>query len=614
LAGYNIILTGGSMTTNLTTNGSFNVTLNWRNRGLAPTYDAWKIRYQLRNASTNAVVQTFNSAYRLFDLKPSGGSTSVSENFTLSSVPAGTYNLHVIVQDSVNYMDPFFIMINGRQSDGSYILRSNITVASGGGGPVNTPPTANAGTDRELTLPNSSVNLSGSGSDIDGIVVGYAWTKVSGPSGGAITSPSSANTSITGLQEGTYVYRLTVTDDDGATATDDVQVFVYTVVDTNNPPVANAGPDQEITLPTNTVTFNGSGTDPDGRIVQLQWEKVSGPSGGTISSPGSANPFTSDMVAGTYVYRLTVTDDDGATDTDDMQVLVNPAPEVPADGEWIFNGTPNPVEANDNTGTGITVGVKFMTNQSGAVVRMRFWKTANNTGTHTAGVWDSEGNLLATATFTGETASGWQYATLSDTVWVFPGQVYLAAYFSPTGVYSKTDAGLQSTVSGNFMYAPAAGLVGGNGMYYYSFALTYPTDTYQGNSYWVDVEYVDALSPEPPPNQNPTVDAGNDKSLRLPTTSVQLSCVATDPDGTVVSYRWQQISGPKTVTFSDSLIINPLVSGMDSVGVYSFLVTVTDDDGAQDTDIVAVAVDGARLNWGRRKRFTFKSRTIKFRR
>lgn len=97
----------------------------------------------------------------------------------------------------------------------------------------NVSPSANAGTDQTITLPTSSVTLSGSGTDSDGTISGYAWTKISG-TGGTIVSPSSASTSVTGLTAGTYVFRLTVTDNNSATGTDDITITVNSAP--SNPP------------------------------------------------------------------------------------------------------------------------------------------------------------------------------------------------------------------------------------------------------------------------------------------------------------------------------------------------------------------------------------------
>jgi hypothetical protein len=189
----------------------------------------------------------------------------------------------------------------------------------------NIAPVAAAGTDQTITLPTDQVTVNGSGStDADGTISTYAWTKISGPSTFTITSPSAASTTITGLIEGTYVFRLTVTDNDGGTDTDDITI---TVNPANVAPTAAAGSDQSITLPTDEVTVNGSSSsDPDGTISTYAWSYVSGPVVYTITNPGNASTTITGLIAGVYVFRLTVTDDDGATGTDDVQITVNDAP------------------------------------------------------------------------------------------------------------------------------------------------------------------------------------------------------------------------------------------------------------------------------------------------
>jgi predicted esterase len=92
--------------------------------------------------------------------------------------------------------------------------------------PANQPPVADAGSNITITLPTSSVTLNGSGShDNDGTITTYAWTKISGGSA-TITSPSATSTTVTGLTQGTYQFKLTVTDNNSATGADTVQVTV----------------------------------------------------------------------------------------------------------------------------------------------------------------------------------------------------------------------------------------------------------------------------------------------------------------------------------------------------------------------------------------------------
>lgn len=234
-----------------------------------------------------------------------GGNTSTP---TVSGMVAGTYVFTLTVTDngSLTASDAVQVTVNG-----------------------NIPPVAMAGNDAAITLPVSSITLTGSGTD-DVAVVSYGWTKISGPSTYAIVSPSSATTDVTGMSAGTYVFRLLVTDNGGATATDDVQITVNPAP--NIPPVANAGADKSITLPINTVSVVGSGTDADGTVVNYAWSKVSGPSTYTIASPSSSTTALNGLVQGVYVFRLTVTDNLGATHFDDVTVLVNPVVVPATDG------------------------------------------------------------------------------------------------------------------------------------------------------------------------------------------------------------------------------------------------------------------------------------------
>src|SRR5690606_24836845 len=115
-------------------------------------------------------------------------------------------------------------------------------------------------------------------------IAGYAWKKISGPAAGLIRSPAAAKTYITGLTAGTYVFELTVTDDDNATDADRATVVVRQPA-ANEPPTANAGADITITLPAATAHLDGSASaDTDGSITAYAWKKVSGPAA-TIIDP-----------------------------------------------------------------------------------------------------------------------------------------------------------------------------------------------------------------------------------------------------------------------------------------------------------------------------------------
>jgi hypothetical protein len=191
----------------------------------------------------------------------------------------------------------------------------------------NIAPVAKAGADQTIPLswdydPLLNGTLS---TDADGYITTFKWTKVSGPSSYSISSPNSGQTKVTGLVAGTYVFRLTVTDDKGATAYDDVQVTMTSSTTTNSTaPVARAGADQTIPLSWNYMPLLNATTssDSNGWITSFKWTKISGPSSYSISSPTSGQTKVNGLVAGTYVFRVTVTDNSGETDTDDVTIIM----------------------------------------------------------------------------------------------------------------------------------------------------------------------------------------------------------------------------------------------------------------------------------------------------
>ena len=102
--------------------------------------------------------------------------------------------------------------------------------------PANTLPVANAGADLQITLPTNQIVLMGSGTDSDGTITGYAWAQVTGPNSATLASPNAQNTTVTGLIQGVYLFRLTVTDNSQGVKTDDVLVTVNGVVPTSGNP------------------------------------------------------------------------------------------------------------------------------------------------------------------------------------------------------------------------------------------------------------------------------------------------------------------------------------------------------------------------------------------
>ena len=183
-------------------------------------------------------------------------------------------------------------------------------------------PIVNAGGDETLVLPANSVYIQGSASDSDGIA-SYTWTKVSGGTA-SLSGQTTATVRAYNLVAGTYVFRLTVKDQKGYSKSDDVSVIVKTSTTTsgNLAPVANAGYDKTVILPASSIKLVGSAKDSDGTIASYKWTQYGGPTTALITNATSAAASMSNLKAGNYYFRLTVKDNDGASDYDNVLVKV----------------------------------------------------------------------------------------------------------------------------------------------------------------------------------------------------------------------------------------------------------------------------------------------------
>ncbi len=136
----------------------------------------------------------------------------------------------------------------------------------------------------------------------------------------------------------------------------------------------------------------------------------------------------------------------------------------------------------------VELGVKFRSDVAGYVTGVRFYKAAGNTGTHVGSLWSSTGTLLATATFTGETASGWQQVNFSSAVAITANTTYVASYHSPIGFFNIAPNFFATQgVDNPPLHALATGVSGANGVFVYGTASAFPTQTYASSNYWVDV-------------------------------------------------------------------------------------------------------------------------------
>src|SRR5207244_2919658 len=107
----------------------------------------------------------------------------------------------------------------------------------------------------------------------------------------------------------------------------------------------------------------------------------------------------------------------------------SPPPPTPS-SVWNSSTVPSIPWNNDAP---VTLGVKFRSDVSGSVSGIRFYKGAGNNGTHIGLLYSSTGTLLAQATFSGETASGWQQVNFASPVAIAANTTYIAAFFTTSG-------------------------------------------------------------------------------------------------------------------------------------------------------------------------------------
>src|SRR5262249_39138781 len=140
---------------------------------------------------------------------------------------------------------------------------------------------------------------------------------------------------------------------------------------------------------------------------------------------------------------------------------------------------------------------------------IRFYKGAANTGTHVGHLWSGTGTLLATATFSGETASGWEQVNFASPVAIAAGTTYVASYLAPNGGYAADAGFFTSTgVDSGPLHALSDSAGGGNGVYLYTTGGGFPTASFNGTNYWVDVVFSPANGNAPTVTaQTPTAGA-----------------------------------------------------------------------------------------------------------
>jgi hypothetical protein len=290
--------------------------------------------------------------------------------------------------------------------------------------------------------------------------------------------------------------------------------------------------------------------------------------GATAQTPvqvdGSATSATvTGLSNGTpYTFKVTATNSVGDSPASSASAAVTPE-------ATIFDfATPTTVDSGD--GAGIEVGVKFTADFNGSVTGIRFYKASTNTGTHTGSLWTAAGVRLAQATFTNETASGWQTVTFATPVPITPNTTYVASYYAPQGHYSATSLGLSSSVDNGQLHA-VANATSPNGVYQYGATSAFPSRAFSATNYGVDVLFDPAPAPGRPTGVSAT--AGQ--------AAATVSWTPPTDGGPVTSYRITPYIGStaQTPTTVPAPASSAQIGGLTGGTTYTFKVEASNPNG-----------------------------------
>lgn len=344
-----------------------------------------------------------------------------------------------------------------------------------------------------------------------------------------------------GTNAGAFTY---ATGFPGSVSTTNYHVDVVFDTDaTAQPPVSVVGTTPtagQTGVATSTMISAVLSAAPESGTPAIEVTGPAGPIAGTLAWDASTRTigFTpAAALSPSTAYQVTVSID-GAVAAGGVWSFTTSAP--PAwDGQYslLTGQTPVVASVSDDTAA-VELGMSFSVSQPGSVTGIRFYKGPGNGGTHTGSLWTSTGTRLATVTFAGETASGWQTAMLSSPVVLTPGERYVVSYLAPQGRYSVTTEYFTTLRTNGPITADTAV----NGRFRYGAGGGFPSDSWKASSYFVDIIFVTGTT-APPPVDPITITSRTPAPGAVgvaPSISVSATVSAVSPTGTPVI----ELNGP----------------------------------------------------------------------
>jgi hypothetical protein len=393
----------------------------------------------------------------------------------------------------------------------------------------------------------------------------YYFDTYLGPTNGSLTATADAANGVFGYGSGsTFPNNLSA-------AGDNYWVDVVFKDDINSPVANNdsgfvATEKTALSIPASALLAND--TDPKG--LPLSITGVSNAIDGTVSYNASTQTVTFvPSTAGTASFTYSITDALGGTSSANVSITVN----NPTTAQTLFSAgdTPATVKVSDNSS--VELGVKFQALTNGTITGVRFYKGSQNTGTHVADLWTATGTLLATATFTNESASGWQQVNFASPVNVTAGTTYVVSYHTG-GNYSADGNYFATAHTNGSLTALASSTSGGDGVYAYGTGAIFPTNSFNAANYWVDVVFEGNPLQPPVANNDSGFFAGENTALSIPASALLAN--DTDPNGLPLSIAGVSNPSNGTVTYNSSTLTVSFVPTTGYTGPANFTYSITD--------------------------------------
>ena len=238
-------------------------------------------------------------------------------------------------------------------------------------------------------------------------------------------------------------------------------------------------------------------------------------------------------------------------------------------------GTPAVTESR-----AIEVGVRYSAAEDGYVTGIRFYKGDGNGGTHVGSLWTASGELLARATFTYESSTGWQEVVFVEPVPVTAGVTYVASYHAPKGHYAAASGYFGQAHVNGVLTAPSSSSSGGNGIYRYAAAPVFPNSSYGSTNYWVTPVFEEPPDTVPPGLAS-TSPADGDTGVDLEAVVTATFDELIDPDSVVltVSAGGAEVAGSTTLDAASSTVTFTPASALTAATSYTVAVSAADVAG-----------------------------------